>query len=110
MTFSAPLSEAEFLITLARKQSSFALQVGVSQLVVADAVVTQSESSDFSFESSLLDSVKNNDLILLNFLLSINTNSNAADQSNQTALHVASELNHDRSMILLLQANANPNL
>ena len=108
VSFSAPLSEA---IALAKKQSSsFALQVGVSQLVVADTVITQSESSDFSFESSLLDSVKDNDLNLLNFLLSINTNPNAADQSNQTALHVASELNQDKCMILLLQANANPNL
>ena len=110
VTFGAPLSEAESLIVLLLEQSSFALQVGVSQLVVADTVITQSESSDFSFESSLLDSVKKNDLNLLNFLLNINTNPNAADQSNQTALHVASELNHDKSMILLLQANANPNL
>ena len=110
VTFSAPLSEADSLILVAREHSSFALQVGVSQLVVADTVIAQSESSDFSFESSLLDSVKDNDLYLLNFLLSINTNPNAADQSNQTALHVASELNHDKSMILLLQANANPNL
>ena len=108
MTFRAPLSEAESLIALLLEQSPFALQVGVSQLVVADTVITQSESSDFSFESSLLDSVKRNDLNLLNFLLSINTNSNAADQSNQTALHVASELNHDKSMTLILQANANP--
>ena len=110
VTFSAPLSEAESLIVLLLEQSSFALQVGVSQLVVADTVITQSESSDFSFVSSLLNSVKDNDLNLLNFLLSINTNPNAADQSNQTALHVASELNHDKSMILLLQANASPNL
>ena len=110
MTFSAPLPEAESLIVLLLEQSSFALQVGVSQLVVADTVITQSESSDSSFESFLLDSVKHNDLNLLKFLLSINTNPNAADQSNQTALHVASELNHGKSMILLLQANANPNL
>ena len=110
VTFSAPLSEAESLIIRAGKQSLFALQVGVSQLVVADTVITQSESSDFSFESSLLDSVEDNDLNLLNFLLTIKTNSNAADQSNQTALHVASELNHDKPMIILLQANANPNL
>ena len=110
VTFSAPLSEAESLITLARKQSSFAVKVGVSIFIVADTVITQSESSDLSFESSLLNSVKDNDLNFLNFLLSINTNPNAADKSNQTALHVASELNHDKSIILLLQANANPNL
>ena len=110
VTFSAPLSEADSLVVVAREHSSFALKVGVSQLVVADTVITQSESSDFSFEYSLHDSVKDNDLYLLNFLLSINTNSNAADQSNQTALHVASELNHDKSMILLIEDNANPNL
>ena len=108
--FSAPLSEAESLIALLLEQSSFALQVGVSQLVVADTVITQNESSDFSFEPSLLNSVKDKNLNLLNFLLSIDTNANAADQSNQTALHVASELNHDKSVTLLLQANANPNL
>ena len=50
VTFSAPLSEADSLITLAREQSLFALKVGVSLLVVADTVITQSESSDFSFE------------------------------------------------------------
>ena len=69
MTFSAPLSEAGSLNTLAREQSSFALKVGVSLLVVADTVITQSESTDFSFETSLLDSVKDNDPTLLSFLL-----------------------------------------
>ena len=43
VSFSAPLSETESLIIRVRKQSSFALQVGVSQLVVADTVITQSE-------------------------------------------------------------------
>ena len=94
VTFSAPLSEAESLLVVAKEHSSFALQVGVSQLVVADTMITQSESSDFSFESSLLDSVKDNDLHLLNFLLSINTNPNAADQRNQTALHVDNKFNY----------------
>ena len=82
--------------------------VGVSLLVVADTVITQSESSHFSFESSLLDSVKNNDLNLLLFLLSINTNPNAADKNNKTALYIASELNQEIFVVLLLKANANP--
>ena len=62
VTYYAPLSEADSLDTLAREQSSFALKVGVSLLVVADTVITQSESTDFSFESSLLDSVKDGSL------------------------------------------------
>ena len=110
VTFNAALPEAESLIVLLLEQPSFTLQVGISQLVVADTVITQNESSDFSFKSSLLDSVKHNNLNLLYFLLSINTNPDLADRSNQTALHVGSELNHEKSMILLLQANANPNL
>ena len=86
VTYSAPLSEADSLNTLAREQSSFSLKVGVSLLVVADTVITQSESTDFSFESSLLDSVKDNDQTLLRFLLNINTNPYAADSRGQTAL------------------------
>ena len=56
VTFSAPLSEADSLNTLAREQSSFVVKVGVSLLVVADTVITQSESTDFSL--SLLFSIR----------------------------------------------------
>ena len=110
VTFSAPLSEADTLITLAREQSLFALKVGVSLLVVADTVITQSESTDFSFESSLLDSVKDNDPNLLKFLLSINTSSDAADEIGLTALMLACVYSHDKSVSLLLTANSNPNI
>ena len=108
MTFNAPLSEADSLITVAREHSSFALQVGVSQLVVADTVITQSESSDFSFESSLLDSVKDNDLNLLNFLLSINTDPDGASDMKQTGLMLACFNKSYKAVAPLLKANANP--
>ena len=110
VTFIAPLSEADSLNTLAREKSSFALKVGVSLLVVADTVITQSESSDFSFESSLLDSVKDNNPTLLSFLLSINTNPDTADKNGQTALMLACVDNQQKSTRLLLKANSNPNV
>ena len=110
VTFSAPLSEADSLNTLAREQSLFALKVGVSLLVVADTVITQSESTDFSFESSLLISVKDNDPTLLSFLLSINTNPDTADKNGQTALMLACVDNQKKSTRLLLKANSNPNV
>ena len=110
VTFSAPVSEADSLDTLAREQSLFALKVGVSLLVVADTVITQSESTDFSFESSLLDSVKGNDPTLLSFLLIINTNPDTADKNGQTALMLACVENQQKSTRLLLKANSNPNV
>ena len=110
VTYSAPLSEADSLDTLAREQSLFVLKVGVSLLVVADTVITQSESTDFSFETSLLDSVKDNDPTLLSFLLSINTNPDTADKNGQTALMLACVDNQQKSTRLLLKANSNPNV
>ena len=110
VTYSAALSEVDSLDTLAREQSLFALKVGVSLLVVADTVITQSESSDFSFESSLLDSVKDNDPTLLSFLVSINTNPDTADKNGQTALMLACVDNQQNSTRLLLKANSNPNV
>ena len=41
MTYSAPLSEADSLVLLAKEQSPFALKVGVSLLVVADTVIAE---------------------------------------------------------------------
>ena len=108
VTFSAPLSEADSLDTLAKEQSSFALKVGVSLLVVADTVITQNESSDFSFESSLLGAIQDNDLNLLRFLLNIHTSADAADDSGRTALYYGSYYNRDNVVTLLLKANANP--
>ena len=110
VTFSAPLSEVDSLLVVAREHSSFSLKVGVSQLVVADIVITQSESSDFSFESSLLDSVKDNDLNLLNFLLSINTDPDGANDMKQTGLMWACFNKSYKAVALLLKANANPDL
>ena len=108
--FSAPLSEADSIDILVREQSLFALKVGVSLLVVADTVITQSESTDFSFESSLLNSVMDNDPNILSFLLSINTNPDTADKNGQTALMIACVDNQQKSTRLLLKANSNPNV
>ena len=111
VTFSAPLSEADSLCMLAREQSSFAHKVGVSLLVVAGTVITQNELSlDFSFESSLLDSVEDNDQYLLSFLLSIITNPDVYDKERNSPLFVASQKCHTDIVSLLLKANANPNL
>ena len=72
--------------------------------IVADTVTSQSESTDYSFESSLLNSVKDNDLYLLSFLLSISTNPDAADKNGQTALIVVKQENS------ISLHNSNPNI
>ena len=112
LSFSAPLSDADSLIALLLEQSSFMNHVGVSLLVVADTVITQSASSDFSFESSLLFAVQNNNLNLLTFLLNIRTSADAcaADESKKTAVMYACQLKNEEAVSQLLKANANPNL
>ena len=107
VTYCAPLSEAESLTVLLVEQSSFVVKVGVYEIVVGDTMVVQSDSTDFSFESSLLDAVEENNLNLLSFLLNINTSS---DTSNDKALLYGSYLNRDKAISLLLKANANPNI
>ena len=108
VTYLAPLSEADSLIVIAKTTTEhFMFEVGISGLEIGSWITNFRMPKTVSFGSSLLTAVSDDNI---SFLLSINTNPNAADQSNQTALHVASELNHDKSMILLLQANPNPNL
>ena len=110
VTYSAPLSEADSLIMLALEQSSFLIKVGVSQLIVGEIIAAQNESNDFQFESSLIQAVEENDLDLLNFLLSINTSPDAANSDGWSALTVACYCHHCEAVALLLKANANPNL
>ena len=63
VTFLAPQREADSLIMFAREKVSFMLQVGLCEVQVGDTVITstQIETSNFSFESSLLKAVKRND-------------------------------------------------
>ena len=59
ITYLTPLSEVDGLIKIAQEQVPFMVQVGVCELMIGDTVVTstQSDTSDFSFESSLIDAV-----------------------------------------------------
>ena len=111
VTYIAPSSEATSLIKSAQEKKSFLLKVGVSVLKIGDTEVfsTQSESSDFSFESSLVQAVKGNDIDVVNFLLDINTIPDAADDNGVTGLLWASYLGLTNVANLLLKYKANPN-
>ena len=113
ITYLAPRSEVDSLIMIAQSRNiSFMTIVGVCALQIRDTVVTstQSETSDFSFESSLIDAVVNNDIDVLSFLLDINTSPDAADDDGYTALIWGSCFARRKAVALLLKANANPNL
>ena len=112
VTYLVQRSEAVSLIEAARPKISFMKKVGVCVLQVGDTVVTstQSETSDFSFESSLIRSVKDNDIDVLSFLLDINTSPDATDDKGLTGLLWASHLGRRKATKLLLKANANSNL
>ena len=112
VTYLAPQTEVDSLIMIAAGKVSFMVQVGVIELQVGDTVVTstQNETSDFSFESSLIKSVKNNDVNVLSFLLDINTSPDATDIEGHTPLMCASQLGNSKAVDVLLKANANPNI
>ena len=112
VTYFVQCSEAISLIKAAQAKISFMMKVGVCVLQVGDTVVTstQSETSDFSFESSLIRSVKDNDIDVLSFLLDINTSPDATDDQGLTGLLWASYLGQRGASKHLLKANANPNL
>ena len=111
VTYCAPLSEADSLIVLLLEQSLFIIDVGVREAVVGDTMVIPSESSDFfSFESSLIRAIQDNDLNLLMFLLTIKTSPDAADSSGRTALMYGIQFNRVNAVSQLLKANADPNL
>ena len=112
ITYLAPQTEATSLIMIAAAEISFMVQVGVCELQVGDTVVTstKNKTSDFIFESSLLQAVKANDIDVLSFLLDINTSPDAADGSKQTALQWGSHIGNSKAVSVLLKANANPNI
>ena len=87
VTYLAPQSEVDSLIMLALGKSLFMTQVGVFYMQVGDTVVTSgNEAMLFSFESSLLLAVNDDNINLLSFLLSINTSPDATDSTGWTAL------------------------
>ena len=112
ITHLTPLSVVDDLIMIAQEHVPFMLQVGVCQLMIGDTLVTstQSDTSHFSFESSLIKAVQDNNIDVLSFLLDINTSPDAADDKGGTALLFGSFYGKSKAVSLLLQANANPNL
>ena len=114
VSYLAPQSEIDSLLKLAQAKLSFVAQVGVCDLLVGHTVVinTQNERTNFSFESSLIKAVKNNDINLLTFLLHISTSPDATDRNGWTALMYGSYYGHHRAAVSLslLHANADPNL
>ena len=121
VTYLVQCSEAKSHIEAAQAKISFMMKVGVCVLQVGDTVVTstQNETSGFSFESSLIRSVKENDNNVLSFLLDTNTNPDATDDEGQTGcckhdgvtpLFIASLNGNSDVVSILLKANANPNL
>ena len=110
VTYSARQSEAKSLVMFALEQSSFVIKVGVSKLFIGDTKIAKRDSLEYSFESSLLEAIKDNDLNLVSFLLNINTNPNAANHEGLTALMHAVCCNRHKALSLLLKANADPNI
>ena len=112
ITYLTPLSEVDGLIKIAQEQVPFMLQVGVCELMIGDTVVTstQSDTSDFSFESSLIKAVQDDNIDVLSFLVDINTSPDAADGYGQTALLFGSFYGSSKAVGFLLEASANPNL
>ena len=110
--YLASQTEIDSLITIVAGKISFMDQVGICELQVGDTVVTsaQSETSDLSFESFLIESVLNNNINALNFLLDISTSPDAADGEGRTPLMFASQLGNSKAVSVLLKANANPNV
>lgn len=113
ITYLAPQSEVDALIENAQLKHSFMPQVGVCGLRIGltPAIIdkTETEVMHFSFESSLISAVKNDDIDVVTFLLDIDTNPDATDDEGQTALMVGSASGRDKAVSLLLNAKADPN-
>ena len=113
ITYLALQSEANALMVITQTRIiSFMRKVGVCLLKIGDRVVTstESETSGFSLESSLIRSVKDDDIDVLSFLLDINTSPDTADDNGWTALIFGSHFEKKEAVRLLLKANASPNL
>ena len=109
ITYLAPQAEADSIIMIAVVKTVFMLKVGVCELQVGETVVTstQSETSDFIFESILLQAAKEDDIGVLKFLLDISTSPDATDDEGHTPLIIASYVGNSKAVSVLLKANAN---
>ena len=110
VTYLAPQSETDSLIKLAETKLSFMPQVGVCGLHIGQRTIISEEIDNFSFESSLIRAVEDNNTYLLTFLININTSPDATNDRGETALMYGSYYGRDTAVSILLQANANPNL
>ena len=110
VTYLAPQSEADSLVKLAQTKLSFMPQVGVCGLDIGQRTVISEVMHNFSFQSSLVKAVKDNNINLLTFLLNINISPNATNDQGHTPLLLGSCYGRDKAVSILLQANANPNL
>ena len=110
VTYLAPQSETDSLIKLAETKLSLMPQVGVCGLHIGQRTIISEEIHNFSFESSLIRAVENNNINLLTFLININTSPDATNDRGWTALMYGSYYGQDKAVSILLQANANPNL
>ena len=110
VTYLAPQSEADSLIKLAQTKLSFMPQVGVCGLDIGQRTVISEVMHDFSFQSSLISAVVDDNINLLTFLLNINISPDATNNQGWTALMLGSYYGGDKAVSILLQANANPNL
>ena len=112
ITYLAPLSEVDGLINIAQEQVPFMFQVGVCELMIGDTVITstQCDTSDFSFELSIIKAAIDDNIDVLSFLLCINTSPDSADGYGQTAPLFGSCYGRSKAVSLLLEASANPNL
>ena len=110
VTYLAPQSEITSLAELARDNRMLMPKIGICRIQIGETEIMYSlNEKSFSFESSLIEAAKNNDIHLLQFLLNLNTTVDAADENKQTALFWASCKGHIASVDLLLRTNANPN-
>ena len=73
VTYLAPQSETDSLIKLAETKLSFMPQVGVCGLHIGQRTIISEEIDNFSFESSLIRAVEDENINLLTFLININT-------------------------------------
>ena len=111
VTYLAPQSEEDCLIHFVQEKLFFIVLVGVCELSIGRKCINLShnEVPQFSFESSLVLAVRNNDTSLLTFLLNINTCPDATDCEGWTALMRGSYSGRDKAVSLLVNAKANPN-
>ena len=111
VTYLAPQSEADSLVKLAQTKLSFMPQVGVCGLDIGQrTVISEVTAHNFSFQSSLIRAVEDNNINLLTFLLNINISPDATNDNGWTALLLGSYYGREKAVSILLQANANPNL